>query len=103
MATTIFVVRVTIAADQEEAFNHWYNTEHCPQVLRFRGAVSARRYKTIIADDDCQYMAVYEFESEETFNKFMDSDHLVELKSEYDANFGDASKRQLTAYTQVWP
>jgi hypothetical protein len=28
--------------------------------------ISARRYKTIVPEDRFQYMAVYEFESEET-------------------------------------
>ena len=39
MSTVLFVVKATITADQEDAFNHWYNTEHCPQLLRYRGAV----------------------------------------------------------------
>ena len=30
-------------------------------------------------------------------------DHLVKLKSEYDANFGDASEREGFGYVQVWP
>ncbi len=103
MPTALFVVRATITPDQEEAFNRWYNTEHCPQVLRFRGAVSARRYKAIMGEDKYQYMAVYEFESEERFREFMESDHLVELKAEYDASFGPVSERGSTAYVQVWP
>ena len=73
MAVTIFVVKATIDADQEDAFNAWYDKEHCPQVLRFPGAVSARRYKRILGDEKYQYMAVYEFESEETFQRFIES------------------------------
>ncbi len=103
MSTVLFIVKATITPEQEEAFNRWYDTEHCSQLLRFRGAVSARRYKAIMGEDRYQYMAVYEFESEETFQQFLESDHLVELKAEYDANFGTVSERERSAYVQVWP
>ncbi|MBI4611898.1 MAG: DUF4286 family protein [Candidatus Rokubacteria bacterium] len=103
MATVLFVVRASITRDQEAAFNHWYNTEHAPQLLQFKGAVSARRYKAILGEDRYQYMAVYEFESEETFQRFLDSGHLVTLKKEYDAHFGTVSDRVRSAYVQVWP
>jgi len=103
MAIVLFTVRATISAEQEEAYNQWYHKEHCPQLLRFPGAVSARRYKTILGDDDFQYMAVYEFESEETFERFQASDHFKELLAEYDAKFGNVSIRRRDAYVQVWP
>ena len=103
MAIVLFTVKATIAADREDAFNEWYNTKHCPQLLRFPGAVSARRYKTILSDDQYQYMAVYEFESEEAFARFQASDHLKELVADYDAHFGDTSKRVREAFVQVWP
>ncbi len=103
MATVLFVVKASISAEQEEAFNRWYNTDHCPQLLQYRGAVSARRYKAILGEDRTQYMALYEFESEETFERFLESDHLARLKDDYDANFGTVSERERSAYVQVWP
>lgn len=103
MSTVLFIVKATITLEQEAAFNRWYDTEHCPGLLRFRGAVSARRYKAIMGEDRFQYMAVYEFESEETFQRFKDSDHLRELVAEYDAHFGTVSERERSAYVQVWP
>jgi uncharacterized protein (DUF1330 family) len=71
-------------------------------VLRYRGAVSARRYKAILGDEPA-YMALYEFESEETFRAFLDSDHFATLVDEYNANFGAVSERERSAYVQVWP
>jgi Domain of unknown function (DUF4286) len=103
MATVLFVVKATIRAEQEDAFNRWYNQEHCPQLLQFQGAVSARRYKAIMGEDKYQYMAVYEFESEATFQRFLESGHLEELKREYDLHFGEVSERARSAYVQVWP
>ena len=103
MAVALFVVRATITKDKEEAFNRWYNSEHVPQVLRYNGAVSARRYRKIIGDDKYEYMAVYEFASEETYRQFMASGHLKELRAEYDKYFGTVSERIGNGYVQVWP
>jgi len=102
MATALFVVKATISKDQEAAFNRWYNEEHCPQVLRYTGAVSARRYRAILGEDKYQYMAVYEFQDEPTLHRFLESAALKELKAEYDRHFG-ASERARSAWLQVWP
>jgi antibiotic biosynthesis monooxygenase (ABM) superfamily enzyme len=103
MAITIFVVRATITKDKEAAFNAWYDTQHVPQVLQFNGAASARRYRKILGDDKFQYMAVYEFASEEVFRRFLESDHLKALVKDYNASFGDSSERERSAYAQIWP
>ena len=103
MAVTIFVVRATIAKDKEAAFNKWYNEEHLPQLLQYNGAVSARRYRKILGDDKFQYMAVYEFASEEIFRQFRQSDHLKDLVREYDARYAEVSERERSAYVQIWP
>jgi len=103
MATVLFVVKATIAADHEDEFNRWYNEEHVPQFLRFPGAVSARRYKALMGEDRWQYMAVYEVQDEATFRRLMASAHFEQLKADYDAKFGKLSERARFAYTQVWP
>jgi hypothetical protein len=64
MAVTIFKVRATITKEQEAAFNKWYDEEHVPQVLRYNGAVSGKRYKRIMGEDKYDYMAIYEFKDE---------------------------------------
>ena len=103
MAIALFVVKASITPEQEEAFNRWYNEEHCPQLLQFEGAISARRYKAIMGEDDYQYMALYEFESEAAFQRFLEAGHLEQLKQDYDAHFGGVSERRRQAYVQVWP
>jgi antibiotic biosynthesis monooxygenase (ABM) superfamily enzyme len=103
MAVTLFVVRASIAKEKEAAFNKWYKEEHVPQVLQYNGAVSARRYRQILGEDKHQYMALYEFASEEVFQRFMASDHLKTLIEEYDAHFGDSSERARSAYVRVFP
>lgn len=102
MATVLFMVKATIPREREAAFNTWYNEEHCPQLLQYQGAVSARRYRKILGDDKYQYLAMYEFQDEPTFRRFLESPHLTQLKAEYDASFGE-SERERAAYVQVWP
>jgi hypothetical protein len=103
MATAVFVVRASIPREREAEFNRWYNEEHCPQVLQYRGAVSARRYRALLGEDKYQYMAVYAFQDQPTLERFLESEHMAELKREYDAHFGGVSERARSAYVQVWP
>ena len=103
MAVGIFVVRATITRDKEAAFNTWYNAEHAPQVLRYNGAVSARRYKKIMGDDKYEYMAVYEFKSEAVFQEFLKSQALNDLRREYDKHFGQVSERVAQGWVQIFP
>ena len=103
MATVLFMVKASIPKDKEEAFNRWYNEEHVPQFLRFKGAVSARRYKAILGEDKYQYLAMYELKDEETFKRLMESEHFKGLRAEYDKHFGSVSERARLAYIQVWP
>jgi hypothetical protein len=103
MAVGLFVVRATIAKEREAEFNRWYNEEHVPQVLRYNGAVSARRYRRITGEDKFDYMAMYEFASEEVLQQFLRSDALTALRSEYDQHFGAVSERIGSGWAQVFP
>jgi antibiotic biosynthesis monooxygenase (ABM) superfamily enzyme len=102
MATALFTVKATVPPGREAAFNEWYNHEHVPDVLRFKGVVSARRYRSTEAADRFQYMAVYEFESEETLRRFLASEHFAGLIRDYNAHFAD-SQRERGTWVQVWP
>ena len=103
MPVVLFVVKASIPPDQEEAFSHWYETEHCPQLLRFNGAVSAKRYKHLMGDDKWHYQWLYEFVDEATFERFPASEDFAELKPDYEANFGAVTERKRSADVQVWP
>jgi hypothetical protein len=103
MATVLFVVKATIPKRREAAFNRWYNQQHCPQFLRYPGAVSARRYRALMGEDRYQYQAVYEMQDERTFRAFLRSKHLKDLKRDYDRHWGRVSERARFAYVQVWP
>jgi hypothetical protein len=103
MAIGLYVVRATLTAEREAAFNKWYNEEHLPQVLRYNGAVSGRRYRKDVGEDRYQYMAVYEFASEEVLQRFLASEALKDLRAEYDKHFGAVSERVGQGWVQVFP
>jgi antibiotic biosynthesis monooxygenase (ABM) superfamily enzyme len=103
MAIGLYVVRATITAEREAAFNKWYDEEHLPQVLRYNGAVSGRRYRKDVGEDRYQYMAVYEFASEEVLQRFLASEALKDLRAEYDKHFGAVSERVGQGWVQVFP
>jgi hypothetical protein len=109
MPIVLFVVKANIVKDREEEFNRWYQEEHAPMALQYKGVVKARRYKAIMGEDKFQYMTVYEFQDEPTFRRFYDEecDHLKKMRAEYAAKFGGKnagiSERQSFAYLQVWP
>jgi len=103
MAAAIFTVRATITADQEDAFNEWYNNHHAPEFIASSGASGARRYRKFLGDDKFDYMVVYDFDSRELLESFLASDKLAYFLNDYEENFGKVSTRQRYAYEQIWP
>jgi hypothetical protein len=103
MAVGLFVVRATLAKDREVAFNQWYNNEHLPQVLQYNGDICGRRYRKVVGEDQYEYIAMYEFASEEVLRQFLQSDALKALRAEYDKHFGDVSERTGQGWVQVFP
>lgn len=103
MAKMLLHVSAKVTKEREEAYNTWYNEEHCPKVLRLSGALSARRYRMIMGESEYDYLTAYEFADEETFQRFEDSEGIQELFTDYDEAFGDASVRIRAAYVQIWP
>ena len=69
MPIALFTVKATMAPDREKAFNEWCNHEHIPDVFKFKGVVSARRYKATAPEYRFQYVTMHEFESEETLER----------------------------------
>ena len=72
----LFTVSMDVEADKEALFNEVYDTEHVPELLKVPGVLAAARAtlapltlsiggetKTIVADGEPKYSAVYELES----------------------------------------
>jgi antibiotic biosynthesis monooxygenase (ABM) superfamily enzyme len=102
MAIVLYQTRTTIDAARDEAFNKWYNERHCPDLLSFRGCVSARRYRAILGEDEFRYLAVYEFQDEPTFEAWMKSEHRQRMFEEHNTLFGPVEAER-SAHVQIWP
>lgn len=57
----IVEIRVDIDPAHEEKFNHWYNTNHVPNIVKCPGFLSGRRYRSVRGEP--KYMALYEIDS----------------------------------------
>lgn len=50
--------------DQEDAFNHWYDEQHIPELLEIPGMLSGQRYRLGVGAD-YSYMAIYDVETDD--------------------------------------
>ncbi len=77
-ARYLFIVSMDVEPDKEAAFNEVYDGEHIPNLLQVPGVLSAVRVtsepltmmlggerKTIVAEGEPRYSAIYELESAE--------------------------------------
>ena len=77
-AKYVFTASMDVDPEKEAIFNEVYDTEHIPLILKVPGVVSARRnvlvplkmfiggeVKTIVAEGEPKYSAIYELESPE--------------------------------------
>jgi ketosteroid isomerase-like protein len=83
----LLIVKTTITAAQDAAFNHWYDEEHVPGMLQAAGVLSGRRYRQLSGDDGYQYAAVYGFEDRSSLRAFFRSDEFSALQADYDAKW----------------
>ena len=103
----IFVVKATIAPEQEAAFNEWYDTVRSGEIARVPGCLGMKRYTALPLEsahaghEPWQYMVCYEFDSEATLEAFVRSDTLRAMTKDYDARFRGARAR--FAYRQIYP
>jgi antibiotic biosynthesis monooxygenase (ABM) superfamily enzyme len=103
----MFVVKATIAPEQEAAFNAWYDGVRSAEAARVPGCTGMRRYAALRLEsahagaEPWQYMVCYEFDSEEALQAFVRSDTLRAMTKDYDARFG--GERARFAYRQIYP
>lgn len=89
--STILIVGLSCRPDQEEKFNQWYNERHIPDLLKFKGVRKVTRYKALThfktregypAVQYPGYLAIYEFENQQTLEAFEASAELAEAAME---------------------
>ncbi len=94
----LFIVKANVKPEDEDAFNRWYDEDHMPKALnRFPGVISGRRYKITDGEDGYNYLAIYEFESQEKMTETMKSEALQGLIKEFDAEFSEVNRERVLA------
>ncbi len=98
----LLIVKTTVSADQDAAFNRWYDEEHVPGMLRAAGVLSGRRYKQLSGDDGYQYAAIYGFEDRGTLRAFFQSDEFSALQADYEAKWpSEVSTSAASTFVQL--
>lgn len=63
----------------EEKFNTWYNDRHIPMLLEIGEIESVTRFKRVGDDKNYpKYLAIYEFQDQEAFDRYNNSAKLKE-------------------------
>jgi antibiotic biosynthesis monooxygenase (ABM) superfamily enzyme len=105
----LFVVKATIAPEQDAAFNAWYDTVRSAEAARVPGCIGMKRYAALELDsahagaEPWQYMVCYEFDSEAALQAFVRSETLQAMTRDYNARFGGHGERARFAYRQIFP
>lgn len=91
--------------EKEEEFNEWYNSIHVPEVLSAPGVLAATRYTaTGPTQGLTRYIAVYEFDSEETVKKAMSSKEMSSAIRDFTMRWGKYSSNLSTVvYKRIEP
>jgi len=74
----IHIVGTQCQPEVEEEFNRWYDQVHIPMLFKFNGLKKATRYKIAKPSEEYpEYLAIYEFESQKTFEAYQSSPELA--------------------------
>jgi len=75
----ILLLKIKHPLPSEEEFNHWYEENHIPRVLKSLGFKCAHRYK----GSEGFFATIYELPSEEQIQKIKNSKELYEFRKEF--------------------
>ena len=62
IGSTIMVVMMEVAPEDEDDFNRWYNEEHLWERLEIPGYISARRFKLEEGNGMLNFLCIWELE-----------------------------------------
>ena len=74
----------------EEKFNSWYNEVHIPMLFESGEIKKVTSFRRISGEDDYpKYIAVYEFEDQQAFERYNSSNALAEARKEARQTWGN--------------
>ncbi len=92
--SAIYVVKVEVDPAYEEAWSNWHTHHHIPEVLSaHRGFVRARKYKVNNPEDSwSQYLVMYEIDSHESLNEYLNGEEVIRLRADHYTHFGHCTR-----------
>ena len=89
----MYVVRVKIAAKEEEEFNRWHNRVHIPRVLAQPGFIQVRKFRSISnTASEVEYFVLYELRNRAAYNQYVKSEEGERIRQEYLDAYGAKTK-----------
>jgi antibiotic biosynthesis monooxygenase (ABM) superfamily enzyme len=79
----INIMGIRCKPEVEEKYNRWHEEVHIPLILRFKGIRAAKKCKIVNPTPEYPtYLAIYEFENREAFQKYLKSPELAAVLAE---------------------
>ena len=79
----IHVVASQCQPEVEEKFNKWYDDIHVPMLMKFKGIKEVTRYERVYETEEYpKYLAIYKFESQDSFEVYGTSPELAAAREE---------------------
>jgi len=78
----ILIVATRCHPEDEEKFNRWYDETHVPGVFEFDRLKKVTRYKAVSDGESHDYLAIYEFDSQQDFDAYEKSQAFIAAHKE---------------------
>lgn len=90
----IYAVRIEVDPKDERAWDEWHTRQHIPDVLAAHpGLVRALKYKIDARIDEWrQYLVLYEFDTRESMDDYLNGEAVVRLRADHYARFGASTR-----------
>ncbi len=90
----LYMVSGEIAPDVEAAWDAWNTEHHLPDVLREPGFLRARKYRLEgdTADGWKRWLIVYEMESREALEAYLNGEAVIRLRNDQTVRFGGRTR-----------
>ena len=88
----IYAVKVEIDPVDEYTWDEWNTRLHIPDILAQPGFIRATKYKLDTrAGEWSQYLTLYEVDSRESLETYLNGDAVVRLRADHYSRFGSSS------------
>jgi hypothetical protein len=89
----LYGVMVEIDPKEETAWNEWHTRQHVPEVLAQPGFMRATKYRLDTPNGEwSQYLTVYELESREVLDAYLQGEAVSRLRADHYAHFGHCTR-----------